>query len=94
MIQIEAIYFPGYGTKTPNLKTQITNNIKIPNSNDQNISITYSIHCDCSICFEFGISVIRICFSPPWLDLIGVNIIRGGISVKGNKYCRCLSGPG
>ena len=36
MIQIEAIYFPGYGTKTPNLKTQITNNIKITNSNDQN----------------------------------------------------------
>jgi len=37
MIQIEAICFLGYGTKITNHNTQITNNIKITNSNDQNI---------------------------------------------------------
>ena len=39
--QIEAIYLPGYGTKIQNHNTQITNNIKITNSNDQNIRVTY-----------------------------------------------------
>jgi len=38
---MEAIPFPGCGTKTPNFNTQITNNIKITNSNDQNISFIY-----------------------------------------------------
>jgi hypothetical protein len=32
---------PGYGTKIRNRITQITNNIKIANSNDQNITIIY-----------------------------------------------------
>jgi hypothetical protein len=43
---IEAIYFPGYGTKIPNHNTQITNNIKITKSNDQNITITYRMSRD------------------------------------------------
>jgi len=43
LIQIEAICHLGYGTKIPNHNTQITNNIKITNSNDQNITITYRI---------------------------------------------------
>jgi hypothetical protein len=38
---MEAIYVPGYGAKTPNHNTQITNNIQIKNSNDQNVTITY-----------------------------------------------------
>ena len=50
---IEAIYFPGYGSKIPNHNIQITNNIKITNTNDQNISITYWIIRRHSICFEF-----------------------------------------
>jgi hypothetical protein len=37
-VQIEAIYFPGYGTKIPNHNTQNTNNIKIPNSNDDGLA--------------------------------------------------------
>jgi hypothetical protein len=37
LIQIEAIYLPGCGTKIPN------HNIKITNFNDQNITITYRI---------------------------------------------------
>jgi hypothetical protein len=41
LIQVKAICFPGYGTKIQNYNTQITNNIKITNSNDQTISITY-----------------------------------------------------
>jgi len=53
MIQLEAICFPGYGTKIPNHNTQISNNIKIPNFNDQNISTTYSMSRGHSICFEF-----------------------------------------
>ena len=51
---IEAIYFPGFSTKIPNHNTQITNNIKIPSSNDQNISITYLMSRCHFICFEFG----------------------------------------
>jgi len=41
LIQKEAIYLPGYSTKIPNRNTQIKNNIKIKNSNDQSITITY-----------------------------------------------------
>jgi hypothetical protein len=41
--QIETNYLPEYGTKIPNHNTQITNNIKITNSNDQNITATYWI---------------------------------------------------
>jgi hypothetical protein len=53
LIQIEAIYFPGFVTKISNHNTQITNNIKITNSNDQNILITYWMSHRHSICFEF-----------------------------------------
>jgi hypothetical protein len=61
LIQIEAICFPGHGTKIPNYNTQITNNIKIANSNtgasacaarDQNISIAYWMF-HRHFCFEF-----------------------------------------
>ena len=38
---IEAICLAGYLTKIPNYNTQITNNIKITNSNDQNITLTH-----------------------------------------------------
>jgi len=38
---MEAIPFLGYGTKNPNYNTQITNNIKITNSDDQNVSVIY-----------------------------------------------------
>jgi len=38
---MEVIYLPGYGAKIPNHNTQITNNIQIKNSNDQNVTITY-----------------------------------------------------
>ena len=41
LCRIEAIYLPGYGNKIPNRNTQITNNFKITNSNDQNITVTY-----------------------------------------------------
>ncbi len=37
LIQIEAIYLPGYGTKIPNHNNQITNNIKITNSNNDGL---------------------------------------------------------
>ncbi len=53
LMQIEAIYFPGYSSKNPNHNIQITNNIKITNTNDQNISITYWIIRRHAICFEF-----------------------------------------
>ena len=53
LMQIEAIYFPGYSSKITNHNIQITNNIKITNTNDQNISITYWIIRRHSICFEF-----------------------------------------
>lgn len=37
----------------PNHNTQIPNNIKIPTTNDQNISITYWMSRGHSVCFEF-----------------------------------------
>ena len=46
--------FLGYKFKIPNHNTQISNNIKIPSSNDQNISITYLMSRCHFICFEFG----------------------------------------
>ena len=45
LFQIYTIYISGYGTKIPNRNTQITNNIKIPSFNEQNISITYWMSC-------------------------------------------------
>jgi len=40
MIKTEAIYLPECAPKIPNHNNQITNNIKVTNSNDQDISIT------------------------------------------------------
>jgi hypothetical protein len=54
---MEAICFPGYGTKIPNHNTQITNNIKITNSNDQNITITYRLLSDNMLSETEGFSV-------------------------------------
>jgi uncharacterized alkaline shock family protein YloU len=53
LIQIEAICIPGYGAKISNYNTQITNNIKNTNSNDQTISITYWMSLRHFSCFEF-----------------------------------------
>jgi hypothetical protein len=53
-IQKEAIYFPGYGSKIPNRNTQISNNIKIKNSNDQNISTTYWMSRVILVLLNFG----------------------------------------
>ncbi len=41
----ETIYLPEYGTKITNHNTRITNNIKITNSNDQNITVNYGMFC-------------------------------------------------
>ena len=54
---MEAICFPGYGIKIPNHNTQITNNIKITNSNDQNITITYRLLSDNMLSETEGFSV-------------------------------------
>jgi len=50
---LEAICFPGYRSKITNYNTQITNNIKIINSNELTISITYWMYRRHFICFEF-----------------------------------------
>ena len=46
--------------RNPNI--EIRNNIKIQISNDKNIPDTYTTSIGSSKSFEFGISVIRICF--------------------------------
>jgi len=43
-------------------QVEIRNNIKIQISNDKNIPDTYTTSIGSSKSFEFGISVIRICF--------------------------------
>jgi len=57
LIQIEAICFPDYDAKIPNYNTQITNNIKNINPNNQTISITYWMPLRHSTCFEFWLLI-------------------------------------
>jgi hypothetical protein len=52
LIQIVAIYLAEYSTKNPNHNTQISNNIKITNSNVQDMTNTYWMSPG-FICLEF-----------------------------------------
>ena len=67
--------------RNPNI--EIRNNIKIRISNDRNIPGSYAISIWASNSFEFGILVIRICFGPPWRDMIATYYCQRNISTSG-----------